>query len=557
MDWLLDLLQNPSSFSHGMIVYSAVIALGLALGRVKILGVSLGSTWVLFLGLILSYAGLQVNPDLLAFFKNFGLILFVFFIGLQVGPSFFATFKNGGWGLNGLMLLGIGLSIAITLLIFAGFSDEISLPQLLGVHFGAITSTPGLGATQEALYAMGSHIDITVGYACAYPLAIIGMIGTVLFLKWLFHVDFAEEDARWEERQKKFSPAPIFYHVTVTNKALDGDTIREVRDLIHQPFICSRILHNGVITSPTAETRIYLGDKLRIVSNKPVKPSVIAFCGEEDTKIDLATEHSPLISKSIRVTRRSMNGVRIEQLHLSRMDGVNITRVMRSGVQFFPYNSLRLQLGDSLFCVGPTNSINRLAEQMGNQSRFLDRPNVVAIFIGILLGVILGNLPVVIPGMPAPIRLGLAGGPLIAAILLSHFGPRLHLITYMTNSANLMLREWGISFFLASVGLGAGPKFFAALLNGEGLLYVSLGLLITLIPLLSIGIIARKWMKLNFHTIAGLIAGTTTSTTVLTFVSSLSQKSIAVVAYSNVYPLAMFIRILSGQIILVIFWSCV
>lgn len=557
MNWLIDLLRDPSTFSHGMIVYSAVIALGLTLGRLKFFGVSLGTTWVLFLGLILSYAGLQVSPDLLAFFKNFGLIIFVFFIGLQVGPSFFATFRNGGWGLNGLMMLGIGLSIAITLLIFALFSDVITLPQLLGVHFGAITATPGLGATQEALAAMGNKTDITVGYACAYPFAILGMILTVLFLKAVFRVNIAKEDALWEEQQKKFSPAPIFYHVTVTNKALDGDTIREIRDLIHQPFICSRILHNGVITSPNADTKIYLGDKLRIVSNKPVKASVIAFCGEEDTKIDLATEHSPLVSKSIRITRRSMNGVRIEQLHLSHMDGVNITRVMRSGMQFFPYNSLRLQLGDSLFCVGPTNSVARLADLMGNQSRFLDRPNVVATFIGILLGVILGNLPIMIPGMPAPIKLGLAGGPLIAAILLSHFGPRLHLITYMTNSANLMLRQWGISFFLASVGLAAGPKFFEALMNGEGLIYVSMGLCITVIPLLVIGIIGRKWMKLNFHTIAGLIAGTTTSTTVLTFVSSLSEKSTAVIAYSNVYPLAMFIRILSGQVILVLFWSFV
>lgn len=557
MSWLIELLSDPSSFSHGMIVYSAVIALGLVLARLKFMGVSLGTTWVLFLGLILSYAGLEVNPDLLSFFKNFGLILFVFFIGMQVGPSFFATFRNGGWGLNGLMLLGIGLSIAVTLILFALFSGTVTLPEILGVHFGAITSTPGLGATQEALHAMGNNTDITVGYACAYPLAILGMIAMILFLKKIFRVSIEEEDRRWAEQQKKFSPAPIYYHVTVTNKALDGLTIREIRDLVNQAFICSRILHGGVITSPTADTKIYLGDKLRIVSNKPAKASVVAFCGEEDAQIDLATEHSPLVSQSIRVTRRSMNGVRIEQLHLSHMDGVNITRVMRSGVQFFPYNSLRLQLGDRLFCVGPKNSIARLEALMGNQSRFLDRPNVVAIFLGILLGVILGNLPIVVPGMPAPIRLGLAGGPLIAAILLSHFGPRLHLITYTTNSANLMLREWGISFFLASVGLAAGPKFFDALVNGNGLLYVGLGLAITLIPLFIMGVIGRKFMKLNFHTIAGLIAGTTTSTTVLTFASSLSEKSTAVIAYSNVYPLAMFIRIISGQVILVLFWSFV
>ena len=419
MTWLSDLIFNPAGFSHGMVVYSFVIALGLALGRIKFFGVSLGSTWVLFLGLIFSWLGLQVNPDLITFFKNFGLILFVFFIGLQVGPSFFATFRNGGWGLNGLTLFGVILSLLVTVGLFFIFKDESSLAQMMGVHFGAVTSTPGLGATQEALHAMGNHTDITVGYACAYPVAIIAIILTILFLKKAFHVDIPAEDQAWAEHQMKFSPAPIYYHVTVTNKALDGRTLKELRDIIDRPFICSRILHEAVITSPTANCQVHLGDKLRIVSNKDAKLSVVSFFGEEDTTIDLATEHSPLMAQSIRVTRSAMNGVRIEQLHLSHLDGVNITRVTRSGVQFFPYNSLQLQMGDSLYCVGPKNSLARLADLMGNQTKSLDRPNVIALFIGILFGVILGNLPITIPGMPAPVMLGLAGGPLIAAILLS------------------------------------------------------------------------------------------------------------------------------------------
>ena len=271
MTWLSDLLFNPSGFSHGMVVYSFVIALGLTLGRIKIFGVSLGSTWVLFLGLILSWLGLQVNPDLIAFFKNFGLILFVFFIGLQVGPSFFATFRNGGWGLNGLTLFGVLLSLAITIGLFFIFKNDISLAQMMGVHFGAVTSTPGLGATQEALHAMGNHTDITVGYACAYPVAIIAMILAILFLKKAFHVDIAAEDQAWAEHQMKFSPAPIYYHVTVTNKALDGRTLKELRDIIDRPFICSRILHDAIITSPTANCQVHLGDKLRIVSNKDAR----------------------------------------------------------------------------------------------------------------------------------------------------------------------------------------------------------------------------------------------------------------------------------------------
>lgn len=539
MTWLSDLLFNPSGFSHGMVVYSFVIALGLTLGRIKIFGVSLGSTWVLFLGLILSWLGLQVNPDLIAFFKNFGLILFVFFIGLQVGPSFFATFRNGGWGLNGLTLFGVLLSLAITIGLFFIFKNDISLAQMMGVHFGAVTSTPGLGATQEALHAMGNHTDITVGYACAYPVAIIAMILAILFLKKAFHVDIAAEDQAWAEHQMKFSPAPIYYHVTVTNKALDGRTLKELRDIIDRPFICSRILHDAIITSPTANCQVHLGDKLRIVSNKDAKLSVVSFFGEEDKTIDLATEHSPLMAQSIRVTRSAMNGIRIEQLHLSHLDGVNITRVTRSGVQFFPYNSLQLQMGDSLYCVGPKNSLARLADLMGNQTKSLDRPNVIALFIG----------------MPAPVKLGLAGGPLIAAILLSYYGPRIHLVTYMTNSANLMLRQWGISFYLASIGLSAGVPFFHAFAEGTGFMYMGFGLLITLIPMLTIAVIGRKFMHLNFHSVCGLMAGTSTNTAVLAFAGTLSEKSTAVIAYSNIYPSAMFLRIISGQIVLVMLWA--
>ncbi|MCI5851260.1 MAG: putative transporter [Sutterellaceae bacterium] len=557
MSWLTSLFTDPSSFSHGMLVYSFVIALGLSLGRIRVFGISLGTTWVLFLGLILSFLGLKVDPALLGFFKNFGLILFVFFIGLQVGPSFFATFRNGGWGLNGLMLLGIALSIAVTIAAYFLFGDGMSFADILGVHFGAVTSTPGLGATQEAIHVMGKPLDITVGYACAYPLAILGMIFTIVFLKKIFRVDIAEEDRKWEELQKRYAPAPIYYHVTVTNKAIDGKTMAVIAEIIGRPFICSRVLHEGVITSPTADFCVHFGDKLRIVSNKRDKTAVVMFLGEEAKDVDLATAHSPLVAETIRVTRRSMNGVRIEQLHLSHMDGVNITRVIRSGVQFLPYASLRLQMGDKLYCVGPRNSVARLANEMGNQAKYLDRPNVIAIFLGIFAGVVLGAVPIAIPGMPEPVKLGLAGGPLISAILLSHFGPRFHLVTYMTNSANLMLRTWGISFFLASVGLGAGVPFFDAFANGSGPKFVALGLLITLVPMMTIGVVARKLMHLNFHTIAGLIAGTSTNTAILAFAGTLSEKSTAVVAYSNIYPVAMFLRIITGQVLLVLFWQFV
>lgn len=555
MDWLNTLLFNPNSFSHGILVYALVISIGLYLGKIKFFGLSFGPTCVLFIGLIVGYIGVKVDPALVGFFRNFGLILFVFFIGLQVGPSFFATFKNNGFGLTGLMMLAVGMSLLITTALFFLFKPEVSLPEILGIMFGAVTSTPGLGATQEALQTLGAKEDITVGHACAYPFAILSIMAVIMALKKIFNVDLEQEDKNWDLAQQSMNRAPIYYHVTATNKAFNGITLREIRDIIGRPFICSRVLHDGTISSPTADSFIHIGDKLRIVSNAEHKHAVCAFCGEEDKEIDLATAHSPVKNERIRVTDQKMHGVRIEDLHLSRFDGVNITRVSRAGVTFFPYNSLRLQLGDTLNCVGPSNAVARLAALMGNREKQLEKPNVIAIFGGIAAGVMLGAFPIAFPYMPVTIQLGLAGGPLIAAIILGYYGPRFHLVTYTTHSANLMLREWGQTFFLASVGLTAGAPFFDAFLNGKGLLYVLLGLPITIIPLLTVGIIARKYFNMNFHSIAGLLAGCSTNTSLLGFAGGLSDKSIAVISYSTVYPLAMFLRIISGQVLLMLLWG--
>ena len=495
MGWLQALLTDSGSFTHALLAYSLIIAAGLWIGRFRFFGVSVGVTCVLFLGLFARYLGVDVDPSIISFFRNFGLVLFVFFIGLQVGPSFFSTLRNSGWGLNGLMCLSVGVSLLLTVGIWAASDGALALPQLLGVHFGAVTSTPGLGATQEALAAMGYKGDITVGYACAYPVSIIGVILTLLFVRKVFGIDVKHEEMLWEEAQKKRAQTPIYFHVTLSNHALDNHTLREIRSLVGRNFICSRILHDGVITSPTADTVVHEGDKLRIVA------------GDEDTKIDLATAHSPLVSRLISVTREEVNGALIEDLHLSRMDGVNITRVNRSGVVLFPYNTLRLQIGDTLNCVGPANAVARLAAMMGNQEKRLERPNVFAIFIGIALGLVLGSVPIAFPGMPTEIKLGLAGGPLIAAILLSYYGPRFHLVTYTTVSANLMLREWGLTFFLASTGLAAGDMFIEAFVSGIGWVYMALGLVISVVPMAVMAVVARRFMRLNFHTIAGLIAG--------------------------------------------------
>ena len=497
MGWLQALLTDSGSFTHALLAYSLIIAAGLWIGRFRFFGVSVGVTCVLFLGLFARYLGVDVDPSIISFFRNFGLVLFVFFIGLQVGPSFFSTLRNSGWGLNGLMCLSVGVSLLLTVGIWAASDGALALPQLLGVHFGAVTSTPGLGATQEALAAMGYKGDITVGYACAYPVSIIGVILTLLFVRKVFGIDVKHEEMLWEEAQKKRAQTPIYFHVTLSNHALDNHTLREIRSLVGRNFICSRILHDGVITSPTADTVVHEGDKLRIVAGPRDKEAIVAFCGEEDTKID------------------------------------------RSGVVLFPYNTLRLQIGDTLNCVGPANAVARLAAMMGNQEKRLERPNVFAIFIGIALGLVLGSVPIAFPGMPTEIKLGLAGGPLIAAILLSYYGPRFHLVTYTTVSANL----------------AAGDMFIEAFVSGIGWVYMALGLVISVVPMAVMAVVARRFMRLNFHTIAGLIAGASTSSSALSFVNSLSERGLAVLAYSTVYPLAMFLRIISGQIILMLFFS--
>lgn len=492
------------------------------------------------------------------FLRDFGLILFVFFIGLQVGPSFFASFKSGGIQLNFLTVLAVVLSILITVGLYFLLSDSVSLPQMLGVHFGAVTNTPGLGATQEALDMFGYvGENIAVGYACAYPLGVVGIIVSAILIRLIFRINVKEEERLWEEAEKDSNNVPIYFHVEITNAAVDGKTIREVRHIIGRSFICSRVLHEGVISSPGPDTIIHCADKLRIVSNADDKDAILTFFGREDTEVDLATEHSPLITRTILVSREEVNGIRLAELHLSKMDGVNITRIFRAGMTLFPYQNLHLQMGDQVYCVGPERAIARLAAVLGNQVKKLDHPNIISVFLGIAVGIILGYLPLAIPGMPVPLKLGLAGGPLIVAILLGYWGPHIRLVTYTTHSANLMLREMGIALFLASVGLSAGGKFVSALLEGNGLLYIGSGLVITIVPLLIIGVIARIKFKLNYHSIVGLLAGATTDPPTLAYANTLSEKDCSAIAYSTVYPLAMFLRILTGQLVLILLWGFV
>lgn len=559
MNWLSQLFLNPDSIGHIVFVYGLVIALGTYLGRIKVLGVSFGVTCVLFVALLINYAGIRVNPTVLSFLRDFGLIFFVYLMGLQVGPSFFNSFKHEGVHLNVLTVFSVIVSIAVTIALFFMLGGTITLPQILGVHFGAITNTPGLGATQEALDVMGYQGEsIAVAYACAYPLGVVATILSLIALRYLFSVDLKEEDKRLLDEESAANTAPIYFQLELQNSRLEGITIHEARRLIGRSFICSRVLHEGTISSPTGNSVLHVGDIMRLVSEPDDKEALLAFFGRETPDVDLANDkHSPVCSALIRVTQENVNGTRVRDLHLSRLDGVNITRVYRNGIQLFPHKALRLQLGDKVYCVGPERSIARLASLLGNQLQKLDHPNIIVIFLGILLGVLIGSVPLAIPGIPVPLKLGLAGGPLIVAILLGYYGPRIKLVTYTTYSANLMLREIGIAIFLASVGLSAGENFVNALLHGNGPLYVLLGLAVTVIPCLVTGAFARLRFRMNFHHIMGMLAGANTNVPALAYAGMQSETNAALVAYSTVYPLALFLRILTGQLILVALWSFV
>lgn len=559
MQWLNTLLTDPNSIAHIVLVYMSMISIGLAIGRVKFFGISLGSIVVLFVGLAFSYFGVKVNPEVLSFAKDFGLIIFIFYIGLQVGPSFFSSFKSVGIVLNSLMIFGWALGIAITIGLFFLFFGTVSLPEVLGAHYGAVTNTPGLGATQEALKQLGYvSSDITAAYACAYPLGLTGIIAVSIFLRWLFKVDMAEEDRHWDVEEREINQAPVSYHIYITNHLLDGVTVAQSHDRITRPFICSRVMHAGEITSPLPDTVLHVGDTIRVVSTPQHRRDIIAAFGKEDLRINLETTHTPLVRRRILITKSSLGGKTIDDLSsLANTDGVNITRVFRAGTEIFPYANLHIQVGDVLQCVGPENAIKRMEGRLGNQAKHLDQPNIAAIFMGMTVGIIFGSIPFAIPGMPTPIKLGMAGGPLIIAILLGRYGASMHLSTYMTTSSNLMSREIGISLFLASVGLSAGETFVHALVSGNGLLFALIGFCITIIPQIVTGIIARVFCKLNYHSIVGLLIGMGTNSPILSYASTLSEKNAAPVAYSTVYPLAMFLRITAGQLILLGMWTYV
>ena len=545
MDWLINLFTQTDSVAHIALLYSLVIAVGVLLGKVKVGGISLGVTFVLFAGILAGHVGFTAPGPILTFIQDFGLILFVFCIGLQVGPGFFDSFKKGGVTLNMLSTVMIVLDVLVMFgcyYLFYDTTNPVNLPMMVGTLYGAVTNTPGLGAANEALASVFPNGDAPViasGYACAYPLGVVGIIGATIAIRFLTKTKLEEEEAALDKEEAENPHAkPHQMHLRVSNKYISGRTLSEISGFLNRDMVCSRLLHEGVL----------------IVCAEADAEAIQAFIGPiVESPWPVEAENKQYVSKRIVVTRPSMNGKTLGKMHFSSVYGVNVTRITRQGMDLFASRNHHFHTGDRVMVVGPEENVNRVAELMGNSVKRLDAPNIATIFIGILIGLIFGSIPLAIPGMPVPLKLGLAGGPLIIAILIGRFGYRMKLVTYTTTSANMMLREIGLVLFLASVGIKAGAGFWDTVVQGDGLKYVGTGFLITIIPILIVGTIARMKYKFNYFTIMGMIAGTYTDPPALAYANSVCSKEAPAVGYSTVYPLSMFLRIFSAQIVVLFF----
>ena len=561
MDWIVNLFTNTESVAHIALLYAIVIAIGVYLGKIKIGGISLGVTFVLFAGILAGHVGFTGPKEILTFVQDFGLILFVFMIGLQVGPGFFESFKKGGVTLNMLSASAILLNILVMFgcyYLFFDTSNPNNLPMMVGTLYGAVTNTPGLGAANEALLSVfpNGAPSIANGYACAYPLGVVGIIGATILIKYICKINTADEEEQLNEEDAANPHAKAHnMHLRVENAYITGRTLREVSEFFNRDIVCSRLLHNGEVSIPNSKTKFEVGDELLVVCAEADAEAIKAFIGPEveaewDREKD---EVQHFVSRRIIVTRPEMNGKTLGKMHFSSVYGVNVTRISRQGMDIFAGRNHHFHVGDKILVVGPEENVNRVAEIMGNSVKRLDAPNIATIFVGIMVGIIFGSLPFAIPGMPVPLKLGIAGGPLIIAILIGRFGYRMKLVTYTTTSANMMLREIGLVLFLASVGIKAGAGFWDTVVQGDGLKYVGCGFLITVIPILIIGTIARLKFKFNYFTIMGMLAGTYTDPPALAYANASCSKEAPAVGYSTVYPLSMFLRIFTAQIVVLFF----
>jgi len=551
-EFLASITQN--AVAQTLIVYSAIITLGMLIGKIQIKGVSLGVTFVLFVGILAGHLGCNIDPAVLDFLKNFGLILFIFTIGLQVGPGFFSSFKTSGLKMNGLaccmILLGVGATVGLSFL----FAEYVDAPMMVGIMSGAVTSTPGLGAAQEALQQLsatgaieGELPPISLGYAVAYPMGVLGIILTMMLLRVIFRVDLKAEESNLQQKQTSHEK-PDILTFRITNSNIDGLTLAELKHSFGHEFVATRLCANEQVSIPHADTVLHTGNLILVVTRHANAKLLQKLLGEP-VDYEWKDDESTMVSRRIVVTRDSINGKTIGQLHLRSAFNVNITRVGRAGIDLLARPDLVLQVGDRMMVVGPLENIKKAEAMLGNTLKRLNNPHIITIFLGILMGILVGSIPIYFPNMPMPVRLGLAGGPLIVAILLGRFGYKLKLITYTTQSANLMLREIGICLFLASVGLASGGRFVETVVSPNGLLWIGCGVLITMIPPLIVGVVARL-LKFDFFSICGLIAGSHTNIPPLAYANSLTETDEPAVAYSTVYPLATFLRILSAQILI-------
>ena len=560
MNWIINLFTNTESVAHISLLYAVVIAVGILLGKIKIGGISLGVTFVLFAGIVAGHIGFTAPVNILSFIQDFGLILFVFCIGLQVGPGFFESFKKGGVTLNLLSTTTVVLNIAVMFACYYIFFDtngKTNLPMMIGTLYGAVTNTPGLGAANEALESVwntatnGTMPQIASGYACAYPLGVLGIIGATIAVRFITRTRLADEEEELKEKEAENPHAkPHQMHLKVDNTYLAGRTVAQINEFLNRDVVFSRLFHDGKYTIPISKDKFEMGDEVLVVCAEADAEAIQAFIGPEvDTPWEEDESNQPLVSRRIVVTNSSMNGKTLGKMHFSSVYGVTVTRISRQGMDVFASRNYRFQVGDKILVVGPEDNVNRISELMGNSVKRLDTPNIATIFIGIIIGILFGSIPFAIPGMPVPLKLGIAGGPLIIAILIGRFGHRMKLNTYTTTSANMMLREIGLVLFLASVGVKAGAHFWETVVQGDGLMYVFTGFLITIIPILIVGVIARLKFKFNYFTIMGMIAGTCTDPPALAYANSVCSREAPAIGYSTVYPLSMFLRIFTAQLI--------
>lgn len=551
MDWLYTLFVGEG-IAHTVLILSLVIALGIALSKIKIRGISLGVTWILFVGIAAGHCGMLIDHSTLHFIKEFGLILFVYSIGLQVGPGFFSSFKEGGVKLvccaASVVLLGAITTYVIHLI------TGTPMPTMVGIMSGAVTNTPGLGAAQQA-YADTTGINdpnIALGYAVAYPLGVVGIIFSMIAIRFITRVNYVEENKALAaiSNERNFAER---ISVEFTNGTLENQTIAHMRELINRSFVISRIMHSdGTITIADGNSLLKMGDKLRVICSSEDSEAIAAFLGQ---KVDISEKdwgavpqnQKELVSRRIIITKPSINGKKLSDLSLRTKYGINITRINRAGIDLIPYQGMELQMGDKVMVVGQLKDVESVADVLGNSLKKLREPQLLTIFLGIALGVLLGSLPLM--NIPQPVKLGLAGGPLIVAILIGRFGPHYHLVTYTTMSANLMLREVGLAMFLAAVGIGAGDGFVEAIVGG-GYRWIGYGFIITVVPLIIVGLIARWRLKINYYTLMGLIAGSTTDPPALGYANTSAGNDMPAVGYATVYPVVMFLRVLTAQMLI-------